>query len=154
MLDAVVLHADLELLVTHVEPRERIAKVVADHDLRLWPRQASIDQNQPRPGFLWRFSAAVHQVQHLSQLRQPSRSAMSLRQVVDFGGRQLGGVGQRIHVNNSPHQTFSSAKVERRPRRCGCAYTPHCAYLVIRQFITMDHDAVNRFAIAPVQLRW
>jgi hypothetical protein len=69
-----------------LRPIELHAEAVAYHNLRLWFWQPGIDEREPRPRFLRRFGAAVHQLQHAPQLDDPPQSAMIFGDGFD-GGR-------------------------------------------------------------------
>jgi hypothetical protein len=152
VLRAVVLHADLELLIPHINSGECVAERVAHHGLGLRPRQSRVDENQSRPGFLRRFRTTVRQLQHLSQLNQAPHTTMPPRDVSHFGRCQPGGVGERIQANDAGFQSFSAAKVKCCASDGGHSNSLHHARLVVKQFVAVDDHAADRFAVSPVQL--
>src|ERR1700733_9367605 len=63
MLLAVILDSDFDFLPAHVEVSVRIAEVVANRNLSLWPWQSRPHKHQPQPRLLWRLRARVDKIQ-------------------------------------------------------------------------------------------
>lgn len=79
MLGTLVLDPDLELCVAHVDSsRPPGPEGSAHQDLCLRLRQSCADEHEAGAGFLRRFRAPVRQMEHLTQLNQPTNSRMQL----------------------------------------------------------------------------
>ena len=71
MLFSVVFDADLELFSAHVDAP------TGHDDLRFRPRQSRVEEHQPRPRFLWRLGAAVHQLDDFARQLSSVEAAFS-----------------------------------------------------------------------------
>jgi hypothetical protein len=132
--------------------RERPIRAVQDADLCFGLRQTRAHGQEPRPGFLWGFRAAVHEPDDLAQLHQPADTGVALNHCVDVGDLQPCCVSERVEANQRSSQPFSSSEIGSGSSRRCYGHPAHRADFLVAEVIAVDDDAVDgRLTVLPVE---
>jgi hypothetical protein len=116
---------------------------VADDYLgpKMW--QTSINQQQPRAGFLRRLRACVHQLQCLPELNDPTAARVPPGDRLNVRCPQSRCAGQRVEPHYRLAQTWAPTQVVSRTRWCGHRDAADPTLFVIAKPVSVNNNAVG-----------
>ena len=112
---SVVLHCDFDVLPAHVQIRDRVTEFIAHRDLRLWPRQSSLHQNQAQPCLLGRLRPSIEQSERMARACDPATSRVPLSQQLYISRFEFRRASQRIDGSDRARGWVPATEIEHCP---------------------------------------